>query len=109
MLNEQDAELTRVFAQAREPLADDSFTANLLLKIERARRARLWRRVFAIVAVMVIVFLNMRPVLEMTAAAVRFIGDSSPAYADMLITPWGWAASMLVGIWVIHRTRRSRR
>jgi hypothetical protein len=67
------------------------------------------RRTLAIVAVMIIVILNMRPVLEKTAAAVRLIGDSSPAYADMLITPWGWAASMCVGIWVVLRTRPSRR
>jgi len=35
----------------------------------------------------------------------------APAYADMLITPWGWAVSMLVGtrVMVILRTRPSRR
>jgi hypothetical protein len=109
MTNEFDPHLDRLFARAREPLADAPFMADLLLKIERARRARIRRRTLAIVAVMIIVILNMRPILEKTAAAVRLIGDSSPAYADMLITPWGWAASMLVGIWVVLRTRPSRR
>ena len=109
MINELDPELTRLFAQARGPLADDSFMANLLLKIERARRARLWRQILAIVAVAAVVAFNIRPVLEKTAAAVRLVGDFSPAYADLLITPWGWAVSMLVGIWVVLRTRSSRR
>jgi hypothetical protein len=109
MTNELDPDLTRLFAQTREPLADDLFTANLLLKIERARRVRLWRQILAIVAVAVVVSLNIRPVLEKTAAAVRLVGDFSPAYADLLITPWGWAISMLVGIWVVLRTRPSRR
>ena len=104
MINDLDPDLTRLFAQAREPLVDDLFMANLLLKIERARRARMWRQILAIV-----VSLNIRLVLEKTAAAVRLVGDLSPAYADMLITPWGWAVSMVVGIWVVLRTRPSRR
>jgi hypothetical protein len=109
MINDLDPDLARLFAQAREPLADDSFTANLLLKIERARRARLWCQILAIAAAVVVVSLNMRLVLEKTAAAMRLIGDFSPAYAEMLITPWGWAVSMIVGIWVVLRTRPSRR
>jgi len=109
MINDLDPDLTRLFAQAREPLVDDLFMANLLLKIERARRARMWRQILAIVAVAIVVSLNIRPVLEKTAAAVRLVGDLSPAYADMLITPWGWAVSLVVGLWVVLRTRPSRR
>jgi exosortase/archaeosortase len=109
MNDELDPDLTRLFAQAREPLADGPFMANLLLKIERARRARMRRQIFAIAAVAVIVAFNMRRVLEAVAGAVRFVGDHSPAYTQMLITPWGWAASMLVGVWVVLRFRPSRR
>jgi hypothetical protein len=109
MLNEQDPELTRVFAQAREPLADEQFTAKLLQKIDQARHVRMWRQILTIVAVLGLLSLNMPLALETTAAAVRFVGDFSPAYTDVLITPWGWAASMLVGVWVVFRTRPSRR
>lgn len=109
MSNEPDTGLTRLFAHAREPLAEDSFTVHLLLKIERARRARMRRRILAIAAVAVIVLLDMRLVLERTAAVVRFAGDHSPAHVDMLITPWGWAVSMLIGLWVVLRTRPARR
>jgi hypothetical protein len=27
----------------------------------------------------------------------------------LLITPWGWALSMLIGAWVLLRTRPARR
>jgi hypothetical protein len=109
MINELDPDLARLFAHAREPLADDLFMANLLRKIERARRTRLWRQILAIVAIVVIVSLNMRLVVDTTAAALRGVGDWAPTYAEALITPWGWAASMLFGIWVVLRTRPSRR
>jgi hypothetical protein len=60
MFNELDPQLTGAFAQAHGPLADDEFIANLLLKIERARRARLWRQVLTIAAVVVIASLRTR-------------------------------------------------
>jgi len=109
MLDEWDPELTKAFAQAREPLAGDRFMANLLLTIERTRRIRMWLQIFAVVAVVITVSLNMPLVLEKMASAVRFAGDFSPTYAELLITPWGWAASMLIGVWVLFRTRPSRR
>jgi hypothetical protein len=109
MFNDRDPELARVFAQAREPLADQQFIANLLQKIDHARRVRLWRQILGVVAVAVVVSLNVPPALEQTVAVVRFVGDLSPDYTDLLITPWGWTASMLVGAWVVYRTRPSRR
>jgi hypothetical protein len=110
MSNDWDTELTRAFAQVRKSaLGDDRFTATLLSDIERARRSQLWRRIFAIATVVVIASLNLRPLLEKTAAAVRWAGELSPGAADMLITPRGWAVSMLIGAWVLLRTRPSRR
>lgn len=44
MRNEWNPDLNLAFAQARESLADEQFTATLLLKIDRARRSRLSRR-----------------------------------------------------------------
>jgi hypothetical protein len=109
MLNEWDPELTRAFAQAREPLADGAFTAALLSRIERARRLRLWRQILTIAAVLGLAAFNIRLVLETTAGAMRYVSEVSPASADFLITPWGWAASMLIGAWIVLRARPSRR
>ena len=108
MPHEWDPELSRAFEQAREPLADDAFMASLLLKIERARRIRLARQIFTILTVVVIVGLNMRLVLEKTATAMRFVGDVSPTYSELLIAPWGWVVSVLIGIWILFRSRPSR-
>jgi hypothetical protein len=109
MSNEWDPELAKVFAQASEPLAGDRFMAKLLLKIERKRRIRMWLQILAVVAVVGFVSLNMPWVLEKTARLVRLAGDFSPIHAEVLITPWGWAASMLFGIGVLLSTRPSRR
>jgi hypothetical protein len=118
MNSDLDPELWRLFAQqAQAPLADEQFTAALLLKIERTRRARLWYQGLAIVAAVIVVALNIEPLLEGTAAAmrvgtaaaVRMAGDLPPSRGEFLITPTGWAVSMLLGGWVLLRTRPSRR
>jgi len=109
MLDDNDPELLRAFAQAREPLADASFMAAVLMKIDRARRTRLRREALVIAAFVAFGVLNWRLVWEGTAAAVSFVGDFSPAYATWLVSPAGWAVSMLVGVCVVLRSRPSRR
>jgi hypothetical protein len=109
MSNELDPVLVKAFAQAREPLADGEFTAKLLLKIERARRISLWRQILVVAAVALVAGLNVGPVLETTADLVRLAGALPAAYANLLISPWGWAASLLIGAWIMFRTRPSRR
>jgi predicted PurR-regulated permease PerM len=104
-----DPELTRVFARAREPLGDDLFTATLLQKIERVRRRRLWRQIVVAAAVVLIVALNLRLVLDETADAVRMAVDAAPTYSEWVMSPWAWVGSLIVGAWVVLRTRRSRR
>jgi hypothetical protein len=109
MSNDRDSDLTRAFAQVREPLPGDAFTTTLLANIARARRAKAWRRTLGIAVIVVAASLEVRPILEKTAAVVRWAGDVSPGAADLLITPWGWALSMLIGAWVLLRTRPARR
>ena len=109
MMDEWDPQLMRAFAQARDPLAEDAFVAKLLQNIERARRIRLARQIFAITAALGFVSLNMRLVGEQTVAALQVVADTASTLVDLLMTPWGWAASMLIGAWVVLRTRPSRR
>lgn len=108
MFDDLDPDLVTAFERARRPLGHDRFMADLIQKIERTQRNRMWRRVIVIAAVVAAVSLNRGPILEGMAAALRLVGDSSPGFADLLITPWGWAVSMLVGGWVLFRTRPSR-
>jgi len=109
MSNDWDPELSRAFARAREPLHDDLFSATLLQKIDRVRRRRILRQILVTAAVVLIVAVNLRPVLDETAGAVRMVAEAAPAYAEWVISPWGWATSILIGAWVVLRSRRSRR
>jgi hypothetical protein len=109
MSNDRDSELTRAFARLREPLPGDAFTTTLLANIARARRAGAWRRTLGIAAIVVAASLLARPILEKTVTVVRWAADVAPGAADLLITPWGWALSMLIGAWVLLRTRPARR
>jgi hypothetical protein len=110
MHDEFDPELARAFAQVRAPLADDDFSATLLRKIERARRARLWRQILVLACAVIVVSLNMPVVLENTVAAVRAAGELTPPLsADYLTTPWGWAASFAIGAGLLFHLRPSRR
>jgi hypothetical protein len=110
MHDELDPDLARAFAQARAPLADDDFSATLLRKIERARRARLWRQILVLAVAVIVVSLNMPLVLEQTAAAVRGVGELTPPLpSDLLTTPWGWVASLGIGAGLLFHLRPSRR
>jgi len=109
MHDEFDPDLARAFAQARAPLADDDFLAGLLRKIERARRARLWRQILIVAAAVILVSLNMHLVVEMTAAAVRAVGELTPVSSDFLVTPWGWTVSVTLGAGLLFHLRPSRR
>jgi hypothetical protein len=109
MHDEFDPDLANAFAQARAPLDDDDFLANLLHKLGRARRARLRRQILIMAAVVIVVSLNMPLVLEKTAAAVRLIGDLTPLSIDWLTTPGGWVASLGIGAGLLFHFRPSRR
>ena len=109
MSDELDPLILGAFAQADEPPGGDEFLANLLQKIERSRRVRKWAWGGAAVALVVVAALNMQLMLQMTAAAVRFVGDFSPTDMQVLISPAGWAVSMLVGGGVLFLMRPSRR
>jgi len=86
-----------------------TFTTTLLVTIARARRRRLWGQMLMLAAVVLVAALDLRPILETAAAAVRMAGEVSPAWTELLSTPWGWVASMLAGIWLLLRLRPSRR
>jgi hypothetical protein len=113
MFDEFDPEIAKAFAQLERPLAGDEFMAQVLRSIERAQKARTRRwiaaaAVGAIVAVTVAA-LKLPATLAAADAAVRFTGDFSPADMALLISPAGWAVSMLVGGAVLYLLRPSRR
>jgi hypothetical protein len=109
MSNDWDPELSLLFARAREPLGDDVFMATLLSRLDRVRRRRMLRQILLAAAVVLIVAVTLRMILDETAGAVRIFADALSAHTEWVISPWGWAGSMLIGAWVVLRSRRSRR
>jgi len=108
MNDDVDPVLAQAFARSREPLADAEFLQELISIIERERQKRLWWRLLAMAAVVMVVVLNMGPLLEIMASAVRLAGEVSQTSTDLVISPWGWGASTVLGLWIVLRTRPSR-
>jgi hypothetical protein len=109
MTDELDRELSRLFAAVREPLADLGFSAQLMLKIGRARRIRLAQQILTVAGIVILALVNLRPAVELAGGAVRMIGEASPTSSQWPATPWGWVVSMLAGAWLLLRLRLSRR
>ena len=108
MSDESSAELSHLFRQAHLVLPDEAFMMQLLSRIERARRVRLGIQILAMAAAVVIVLLSANFVLTTTASVMRFAAGALPGYADQVVAPIGWSCSMLIGIWVILRSRPAR-
>jgi len=109
MSDELDPKLLAIFADAHEPPASAEFIEAFLARVERARRMRTMGRIaIAIVAVFAGAWI-MPSVLDQTALAVRAICEHTAPYAPLLISPWGWAVSMLIGLAVVFRTGGLRR
>jgi hypothetical protein len=109
MANDADFELLRVFTQTREAPVDGGFSASVLRKIDRARRAWRWRRILVMLCIAIAASLNAHLLLQQAMQSVRWVGDLTTACTEFLLTPWGWAASMLLGACVVLRSRPSRR
>jgi hypothetical protein len=105
-MHDLDPMVSKIFAEARAPLADDRFTATALATIDRMRR--LWRRGLLLSLTALVILANV-PLLEKTATVLGSLGNLFSLPAQFLITPWGWAVSMIVGVCIVIRARPSRR
>lgn len=109
MPDELDPQLLALFARAHEPLRSTEFVEAFLAKMERARRLRTMGRIaMTVVAVLAGAWI-MPSILNQTAVVVRAIGEHSAHYVPLVISPWGWAVSMLIGLAVLFRTGALRR
>jgi hypothetical protein len=109
MSDELDPQLLALFAEKHEPLPSTEFVEAFLEKMERARRIRTFSRIAMTVVAVLAGAWVMPSVLNHTAVVVRAIGEHSTSYAPLVISPWGWAVSMLIGFAVIIRTGGLRR
>jgi hypothetical protein len=108
MSDDFDSQLRQLFADSREPMDADAFVASVQLQIERSRRLRMWGQLLAVAAALIALALNLSWALPKAAWLVEAAGERSSAGAGLLVTPLGWAASMIAGGYVLWRTRAAR-
>jgi len=109
MSNEIDEKLQARFAQAHELLPDVEFMQSLLARMQQARRLRSRQRFAMVVVVASFAAWIMPSVLQTTAAVVRSVAEHAPSYDALIISPGGWAVSMLIGFGVLLHTGALRR
>jgi hypothetical protein len=109
MSDELDPQLLASFAQAHEPLPSTEFVEAFLAKMERGRRVRTLTRISTTVVAVFAGAWIMPSVLHQTAVVVSTIGEHTAQYAPLVISPWGWGVSMLIGLAVLFRTGALRR
>jgi hypothetical protein len=101
--DELDPLLVELFESKHASLNDPEFIAALLTRIERQQRAAgRWQALLAIVLLLLLAW-QLPGLLRATAAAVQSMSTHSQAYAPLMISPIGWAVSMLVGLAVMLR------
>jgi hypothetical protein len=109
MSNEHDDRLRALFAEAHETLPGAEFTQLFLVRMERARRVQSMRRIALGLGVLVLAAWIMPSVLATTAAVMHAIGEQSRPFGALIISPAGWAVSMLIGFFLLLRTGALRR
>src|SRR5258708_23003185 len=109
MTDEMDEKLLTRFARAQERLPDAAFMQTLLTRMQQARRVRSMRRIAMAVVLMTLAAWIMPSVLASTAAVMRVVADQAPSIGALIISPLGWAVSMLIGLGVLLRVGALRR
>lgn len=105
-MNELDDPLTRLFAEAREPLPSEDFLQSLALRMDRARRGRTLRRA-ALTAAAAGLAVALTPyVAEGSLTVASHVGVWVPALGNALTSPVGWACSLALGAWELRRATR---
>jgi hypothetical protein len=109
MSDEMDEKLLARFARAHARLPDAEFVQTLLARMQQARRVRRRQRIAMLVVVASLAAWIMPSVLQTTAAVVRVVAEHAPSYDALIISPGGWAVSMLIGFGVLLRAGALRR
>jgi hypothetical protein len=105
MPDELDPELTRLFAAADEVLPTDRFTAETLQLLRRDRRLRTIKRVGFATAIIAAAAAVAPFVADVSVEIARYGGSGIDRFADMLVSPFGVSASLVVAFVVLGRIR----
>lgn len=106
MADELDAKLVALFARAQETLSEEQFLSRVVERIERRQRRAFFERTVLILAGVVLLALAAPSILRTTAGAMSLLTERGD-YSSLLVTPVGWAFSLLVGALVLYRSLRT--
>ena len=109
MSDEMNEKLLARFVGAQERLPDAEFMQTVLARMQQARRLRGRHRIAMIVVVASLAAWIMPSVLQTTAAVMRSVAEHAPSYEALIMSPGGWAVSMLIGFGVLLRAGALRR
>jgi len=109
MSNEIDDRLRALFAEAHKTLPSAEFMQSFMARMERARRLQSMRRIALGLGLGVLAAWIMPSVLATTASVMHVAAEQSRSYGALIISPAGWAVSMLIGSLVLLRTGALRR
>jgi hypothetical protein len=108
MINDDDADLVRWFAEPEKPRADDWFLEQIVTGLRRARRVRFWRRA-AVVTVLVFAAAMITPfVISASLMLARLAAKLAMTLGRALPEPFGLSGAMLLA-WLVLRRRYSPR
>jgi hypothetical protein len=109
MSDELDPQLLDIFASSHQTLPSKEFMEAFHARLQRAQRMRALRRI-ALIVVLVVVAARIAPsVLDHTAAAASAIVEYSKPDGALIVSPFGWAVSMLIAFAVLWRAGALRR
>jgi len=99
MSDDLDPQLLRYFAAAEAPLDGAPFVARTGLRLRKARRARSMLRWAAVIVLLALALLAGPYVISASIELNHYL-------AALLLSPWGWSASIVAGVWIVRRARR---
>jgi hypothetical protein len=104
-----DDELHVLFERARETLDPEPFLEQLERRLHAARRGARVRSATAVLLgaslAAVIVLLAAPCVAQLCVFLGTFVQDLVPKLGDALLSPAGWAVSIVLAAWLLHRGR----
>jgi len=99
MTDELDPQLLRYFVAAEVSLDRAPFIAQTELRLQRARRVRSMLRWAAVIVALALAAVAGPYVISASIELNHYL-------AAFLLSPWGWGASIVAGVWIVRRARR---
>lgn len=105
-MTELDDTLTRLFAEARETLPEETFLQNVAVHMSHARRRRAMRQAGLAAAAVGLAVAVTPYVAEGSLSVASHLGAWLPAFGNVLVSPLCWACSLAVAAWGMRRAQK---